>query len=149
MTSRVLEALKWIVGKLDGMGYEYEVTGGLAAVLYGSGREVADIDIEVRDGVLWRIADECNDYVVFGPIRHFDEYFDVLLMGLEYGGQLIELCGIDSMYIRGEKQEVILGEAREIEVGGMVVWVVSKPSLVGYKRLLGREVDLIDIGAIN
>jgi hypothetical protein len=66
-------------------------------------------------------------------------------MTLDYGGQLIDVCGIDSMSIRGEIQEIDLGSF--VEVDGYRV--VRLEDLVYYKKLLGREVDLIDIGFLE
>ena len=133
-------SLDWIINKLSGI--DYQITGGLAANLYGSGRDVYDIDIEVHDADVYKVYEVCKDYVIYGPERYMDEHFDLLLMTLEYGGQLIDVCGIDSMSIRGESQEIDLGSA--VEVDGYRV--VCLGDLIEYKRLLGREVDLIDIG---
>ena len=132
-------SLDWIINKLSGI--DYQITGGLAANLYGSGREVYDIDIEVSDLDVWRLGFLCEDYIVYGPSRYVDEHFDLLLMTLDYGGQLIDVCGIDSMSIRGERQEIDLGSS--VEVDGYRV--VGLGDLIAYKKLLGRDVDLIDI----
>ena len=136
------KVLEWIVKIISINGINYQITGGLAANLYGSSREVYDIDIEVHDADVYKVYEVCKDYVIYGPERYMDEHFDLLLMTLEYGGQLIDVCGIDSMSIRGESQEIDLGSA--VEVDGYRV--VCLGDLIEYKRLLGREVDLIDIG---
>ncbi len=149
MQDKVLKGLEWMVGILNGLGIDYEVTGGLAAYLYGSKRDIYDIDIEVSDSLVWELAYECNDYVVYGPCRYVDDHFDLLLMTLEYHGQLIDVCGIDSMYIRGEKQVIDLGQSVVMDVCGMDVRVVVLGDLVAYKKLLGREVDLFDVEALN
>ena len=138
----VKKVLEWIVKIISINGINYQITGGLAANLYGSSREVYDIDIEVHDADVYKVYEVCKDYVIYGPERYMDEHFDLLLMTLEYGGQLIDVCGIDSMSIRGESQEIDLGSA--VEVDGYRV--VCLGDLIEYKRLLGREVDLIDIG---
>jgi hypothetical protein len=141
MNENVYSALKWIVGKLDGFRVEYQITGGLAAFWYGSKRKIYDIDLEVSDSDLYRLSKICREYIIYGPSRYVDEHFDLLLMTLDYGGQLIDVCGIDSMSIRGEIQEIDLGSS--VEVDGYRV--VRLEDLVSYKKLLCREVDLIDI----
>ena len=135
------KVLEWIVEIISINDIDYQITGGLAANLYGSGREVYDIDIEVSDLDVWRLGFLCEDYIVYGPSRYVDEHFDLLLMTLDYGGQLIDVCGIDSMSIRGERQEIDLGSS--VEVDGYRV--VGLGDLIAYKKLLGRDVDLIDI----
>jgi hypothetical protein len=141
MNYKVLDGLKWIVGVLNRFGMGYQITGGLAAFWYGSKREIYDIDLEVSDSDIYRLSEICRKYIIYGPERYVDEHFDLLLMTLDYGGQLIDVCGIDSMSIRGEIQEIDLGSF--VEVDGYRV--VRLEDLVYYKKLLGREVDLIDI----
>jgi hypothetical protein len=137
----VEKVLEWIVKIISINGISYQITGGLAANLYGSSRELYDIDIEVHDADVYKVYEVCKDYVIYGPERYMDEHFDLLLMTLDYGGQLIDVCGIDSMSIRGESQEIDLGSS--VEVDGYRV--VRLEDLVYYKKLLGREVDFIDI----
>jgi hypothetical protein len=149
MNENVCRALKWIVGKLDGFRVEYQFTGGLAAYLYGSKREIYDIDIEVRDSVVWFLADECNDYVVYGPCRYLDDNFDLLLMTLDYGGQLIDVCGVDNMSIRGSRQVIDFSESCIVSLFGMDMKLCRKEDLVVYKKLLGRDVDLVDVGLLE
>jgi hypothetical protein len=74
-----------------------------------------------------------------------DEHFDLLLMTLDYGGQLIDVCGIDSMYIRGWLQLIDFNTS--VEINGMKVVLLA--DLIAYKKLLNREVDLIDIELLN
>ena len=137
--------LEWIVEIISINDIDYQITGGLAANLYGSGREVYDIDIEVSDLDVWRLEFLCEDYIVYGPSRYVDEHFDLLLMTLDYGGQLIDVCGIDSMYIRGWLQLIDFNTS--VEINGMKVVLLA--DLIAYKKLLNREVDLIDIELLN
>ena len=141
MNYKVLDGLKWIVGVLNRFGMGYQITGGLAANLYGSKREIYDIDLEVSDYDVYRLGEICREYIIYGPNRYVDEHFDLLLMTLKYRDQLIDVCGIDNMSIRGLSQEIDLGSA--VEVDGYRV--VSLEDLVSYKKLLCRDVDLIDI----
>ena len=136
-------SLNWIVSILSGI--DYQITGGLAANLYGSGREVYDIDIEVSNVDVDRIGDLCREYIIWGPDRFVDDNFDLYLMTLDYGGQLIDICGTDEMYIKGRLQVVDFSKSMLIDG----YRVVGLNDLIEYKRLLGRKVDLIDIGVIS
>ena len=140
-----MAALEWILSIIRANSINYQITGGLAANLYGSKREVYDIDIEVYDSDVHRLYEICKNYVIYGPERYMDENFDLLLMTLDYGGKYIDICGIDTMYIRGHLQFVDLNTS--VEMGGMKV--VLKSDLIAYKKLLNREVDLIDIELLN
>lgn len=137
----MLVGLDWIIDIISSNHIPYQITGGLAVNLYGSSRLLYDIDIEVRDNDVWKLSELCKEYIVYYPSRYVDEYFDLLLMTLNYNGQLIDVCGIDSMSIRGERQYIDLSSAVVIRGYG----VVRLEDLVAYKRLLGRDVDLQDI----
>jgi hypothetical protein len=135
--------LDWIIKKLNGI--DYQITGGLAAFWYGSKREIYDIDLEVSDSDVYRLSEICREHIIYGPERYVDEHFDLLLMTLDYGGQLIDVCGIDSMYIRGWLQLIDFNTS--VEINGMKVVLLA--DLIAYKKLLNREVDLIDIELLN
>jgi len=140
-----MEALDWILSILRKNNIDYQITGGLAANLYGSTRELYDIDLEVSDYDVYRLGEICSEYIVYGPERYVDEHFDLLLMTLKYRNQLIDVCGIDKMSIKGFRQTVDLNNA--VDIGGYRV--VGLGDLIAYKKLLGREVDLIDIGFLE
>ena len=140
-----MEALDWILSILRKNNIDYQITGGLAANLYGSTRELYDIDLEVSDYDVYRLGEICSEYIVYGPERYVDEHFDLLLMTLKYRNQLIDVCGIDKMSIKGFRQTIDLNNA--VDIGGYRV--VGLGDLIAYKKLLGREVDLIDIGFLE
>ena len=140
-----MEALDWILSILRKNNIDYQITGGLAANLYGSTRELYDIDLEVSDSDVNRLSEICREYIVYGPERYVDEHFDLLLMTLKYRNQLIDVCGIDKMSIKGFRQTIDLNNA--VDIGGYRV--VGLVDLIAYKKLLGREVDLIDIGFLE
>ena len=104
-----------------------------------------DIDLEVSDYDVYRLGEICSEYIVYGPERYVDEHFDLLLMTLKYRNQLIDVCGIDKMSIKGFRQTIDLNNA--VDIGGYRV--VGLGDLIAYKKLLGREVDLIDIGFLE
>ena len=140
-----MAALEWILGIIRANNIDYQITGGLAAFWYGSKRELYDIDLEVSDTDVYKIYEICKDYVIYGPDRYTDEYFDLLLMTLKYRDQLIDVCGVDNMSIRGKRQLVDLRSA--VSIGDYRV--VGLGDLITYKKLLGREVDLIDVGYLE
>jgi hypothetical protein len=133
--------IEWILSILRVKNIDYQITGGLAANLYGSKREIYDIDLEVSDSDVYRLSKICREYIIYGPNRYVDEHFDLLLMTLKYRDQLIDVCGIDNMSIGGERQNIDLSSA--VDIGDYRV--VSLGDLVSYKKLLCRDVDLIDI----
>lgn len=145
MNEKVLNGLNWVIGILKSNNIQYQVTGGVAASFYGSTREIYDIDIEMSNKDVLKVFELCREYVTFRPSRYINENFNLFLMTLEYEGQLIDLCGTENMRIKGEHQDVDLDQS--VVIDG--IYVVSKENLIKYKKLLGRDVDLMDIESIT
>ena len=60
----------------------YKISGGLAAQLHGAKRELADIDIEVSDADVGKVAQDVKPFIIFGPTRYIDENWNLELMTL-------------------------------------------------------------------
>jgi hypothetical protein len=147
-------AFYWIIDILEDQNIEYEISGGLAARIYGSNRELADIDIEVADADIVKIAPLVKKHIIFGPARYKDANWDIELMTLRYEGQEIDLAGIGAKIFNKQTKEweFLAGSLRDAEmkeIFGRLVPVESRDSLVAYKTKLAREVDLEDIKQIS
>jgi hypothetical protein len=76
-------------------------------------------------------------------------------MTLRYQGQDIDLSGADSVKLRDRHSgdwldsPSSLAGAEYREVLRLTVPVVSKPALIAYKKIIARDVDLIDIEMIT
>jgi hypothetical protein len=84
-------ALKWIVGVLRAYKIPFQITGGLAARIYGAKRELADIDLTIPEDRMVELAGLVRENITFGPAQYKDEQWDVLLMTLNYEGQEIDI----------------------------------------------------------
>jgi hypothetical protein len=148
-------ALAWIVGILSEHKIPFLVTGGLAARIYGSTRPLADIDLDVPEECLPVLAGFLASHVVFGPARVQDQEWDITLLTLSYAGWSIDLGGAyrTRVFDRAAQSWVAvrtdLETAVRLEVFGLEVPVVAKDDLVAYKRRLNREVDRIDVAAVE
>ncbi|MEX2029256.1 MAG: hypothetical protein WD963_02120 [Candidatus Paceibacterota bacterium] len=60
-------ALKWIVSILEKHNIVYRISGGFAARVYGSQRELADIDVGMQENHFSEILSEIKGYIVSGP----------------------------------------------------------------------------------
>ncbi len=143
-------AFLWIIDILEKNAITYKISGGFAAKIYGTDRELADIDIEVQDEDIIFIEKEVRPYITFGPDRYKDERWDLELMTLLYEGQEIDIAGTNAKIFNKEKQEWdnSSGDFENIEIKEVYsknVPVESLKSLIEYKKKLGREVDTEDV----
>jgi hypothetical protein len=148
------KAFHWIIGLLESKKIVYRIIGGFAARVYGSDRELADIDIEIADKDIPRLVEGVKPYIVFGPARYLDENWDLNLMTLQYLGQEIDLAGADAKIFNQKTKlwETLASSTGDIElkeVYNKKVPLESRRSLIFYKTKLAREVDLEDVRQIS
>lgn len=144
------KAFLWITDILEKFGIKYKISGGFAARVYGVNRELADIDIEVKDEDIRITKEQVKPYIMYGPKRYLDENWDLELMTLNYEGQEIDIAGTGAKIFNKEKGkwEDCSGNLDTIEmkeVFGKKVPIESLQSLIAYKSKLGRKVDLEDV----
>ena len=146
-------ALKWIVNILESKKVRFQITGGFAAGLYGSNRELADIDIDINDDDFEKITNEVKQYIIFGPEQFKDENWDLKLMTLEYEGQVIDICGESTIFDKNNNKWMLIktdfSNSNHVNTYGIDIPVITKESLVAYKSKLLRNVDVEDIEALN
>ncbi len=148
-------AFRWIVGLLQKHSIPFQISGGFAARLYGSKRELADIDIGIPDDRFEELMPEVKEYITFGPAHFVDDRWDLKLMSLKYEGQKIDIAGRDAIkffdmesnaWVPGHR-DLVISEIKTVY--GIAVPVIPKRSLIAYKRKLMREVDLEDLEALE
>ena len=144
-------AFLWIVGKLERDRVPFRITGGFAVRIYGSERELADIDIEIPGSRLDFIYAEVAPYTVFGPRIYRDRNWRIRLITLRYKGQEIDICaaGTARIYDKSARRWVRLNinphDAVRKKVFGKIVRVTRAGELIRYKSKLRRRVDLKDV----
>ncbi len=151
MPIKTAVALHWIVALLRKHKIAFQISGGFAANFYGSNRQLFDIDIDLPGVQLLALAPKVKKYVIFGPARFKDRYWDLLLMALSYKGQRIDLSGADSEKIfdrarkRWVKCRIDLAAAERRTVFGKIVPLIPLKKLISYKKKLARRTDLLDV----
>lgn len=148
------QAFKWIVHILQKHSAPFQISGGLAAKVYGAERELVDIDISIPEEDFDKILNDVKEYIVFGPKRFVDENWDIFMMTLRYQGQDIDICAAEAK-IRNAKtgewetDNIDFTKSEMKDIWGLSVPVISKEYLVSYKKKLARDVDIEDINAIS
>ena len=154
-TKAAKAAFYWIVNILKTLNIPFQITGGLAAVVYGSNRPLEDIDIDIPEECFALVKEEVKDFIIYGPHRFKDETWDLMLMTLKYNGQLIDLAGVYNTKIFNKKTQkwqvchVDFSKAEMKQCFDLEVPVMSKDELLFYKKIIARPVDLIDIEQIE
>lgn len=149
------EAFHWIVGILNRRKIPFQITGGLAARVYGSTRPLNDIDIDVPDARLPEIASDVEQYIEYGPAHFADERWDLQLLVLNYKGQLIDICGGNQLKICDARDNAWKDSPTDFsasemhEVFGLEVPVVDRTFLVGYKLMLQGKHQTEDVSAVR
>lgn len=147
-------AFHWIIDILEQAEIPYRISGGFAARMYGSVRPLADIDIEVNDSDIVRIAGLTSSYVIFGPSQYKDEQWDLPLLTLSFAGQDIDIAGLSAKICNSsthqwEQLGCDLGDLETHTVFGRSVPVEPLSSLLAYKKRLNREVDVSDVAELE
>lgn len=149
------EAFNWIISLLESNGIPFRISGGFAARIHGAKRELADIDIDIRESDIDMLYPYIKDKLIFGPEMYLDESWDLYLATLDFNGQLIDLAGATKAKIfdlntnQWVSFKVDFNDMVTCEVFGKKVKVIKVSDLISYKNMLKREVDISDIKELN
>lgn len=154
------EALTWIVGTLRKHDIPFEVTGGFAGIVYGSGRPLADIDFDVPEDRIPELVPHVRDYIVYGPEHYVDDSWDLTLMTLNYKGQPIDIGGAFQAKVCDPDTKEWFSIPSRLECAeihnilGMDIPVVNPHDYIHYKRILrrvfeGKHIDVDDAAAVE
>ncbi|HII4333240.1 TPA: MazG-related protein [Vibrio parahaemolyticus] len=151
MSEKVKVALKWLKGLLDAESIEYQIVGGLAATIHGGSREIADIDLYIHNSDANKLLTHVSQFISKLLTRYTEYGWDLEYFQLVYQNQKIEIGLSQNTKI----QSSLDGSWHQLEIDfvksvvksyqGIELQVIPVHQLVEYKRILGREVDLIDI----
>ena len=148
------QAFLWIIEILKENDIKYRISGGLSARVYGSKRKLADIDIEVRQKDVNKIYKSVKEFVVYGPKRYKDQHWDLMLMTLEYKKQEIDIASFEAKLFNKKTKQWInrpgkFNDSNLKNVFGLDVLVEKKRSLIKYKKILSRDVDIKDVKQLS
>lgn len=153
MEENLLKALKWIVGILNRNNIPYCIGGGMATYLYGSGRQVNDIDISVSGKYFPVIVPLVREYITAGPKHYKNNKWDCLTLSLNYEGRDIDITDADTLMMSKKdgsgwtrNKEIYQKYPNVIkEVDGISVSLMDPRVLFEYKQELGGEHQEFDL----
>ncbi len=77
---KAAKALRWIVDILHNQQIAFQISGGLAARVYGSTRELDDIDIDIPEESFAIIQPAIQSHIIFGPEQLKDQSWNIFLI---------------------------------------------------------------------
>lgn len=156
LDKKVMQGLRWITEILDKNKIPYKIGGGFAAKVYGSPREINDIDISLSGTYFNRIIPEVSEYITAGPKHYLNEKWNCNTLSVNYYGQDIDMTDVDTLKMTNlEKTEWMNVKQKRLydgiitDINGVSVSIMDPRDLISYKKELGGEHQLIDIKAIE
>lgn len=144
------QVLKQVDNTLKKNNIPFQVSGGLAAIAYGAKRPLYDIDIDVRKEDIPKVRQLFKDYITEDFYHLDDEHFDIWLMTLRIDGVGVDISQAQESYFVNKTGKKIrmdgdLSKTKIVDIDGVEVPVQDKKELIAYKKIIGRDTDLIDI----
>lgn len=156
LTDTQKEVLSYLVQSLDSENIEFQVSGGLAAIAHGASRPLYDIDLEIHKDDVEKVRGMFKEYITEdwnNDLEGPDDQFDIWMMKLEIRGVPIDINQVEEVYLISKTGERTLQpsdmDTEQKEVAGVILPVLKKEPLIAYKRILGRDTDLIDIEQLS
>jgi hypothetical protein len=155
----IRKALQWIVRTLHEKKIPFYISGGFAAVIYGSPRTIKDIDIDIPEKYFERALLVTKKYLSWGPKHVLKKPWGVHVFTLTRFGCEVDISAGDTMrfYDLAKKKWVKgkwhLAQATRTRAFGVVVPIIPRKDLLFYKKLLqkygSRKHQGIDVKALS
>lgn len=145
-----LEALKRINGIFVLADIPYQVTGGLAARIYGATRPLYDLDLEVRPADIEEVRLNVRPLITRDLYHLHDQHFDLNMMTLAMDEVPIDISVVEPVIVCSpggvwQRCDARLETSVLVDLGGWSVPVVARDELVRYKSIIRRPTDLDDL----
>ncbi len=128
----------------------FQITGGLAAIAYGSKRKLFDIDIDVSKKDIKKVRELFRENIS-EDLHHLQNgRFDIFVMSLEFDKVIVDISQLEKSYVIDKNGNKIGGDydfskTKLMKIDGIKLPVEDKNELIRYKKILSRDTDLIDI----
>lgn len=146
--------LKKIASILKNNDIKFQISGGLAAIIYGAKRPLYDIDIDVLKKDIFRVRELFKNHITEDFYHLQDENFDIWLLTLKIYGVPVDISQAEDFYFGSANSEKVLmspdlSKSVFIDFNGIKIPVENKDELIKYKKILARETDLADTKQIE
>lgn len=142
----------WTITKqLNNSQIPYVISGGTASYLYSGKRQPVDIDIDIPAEFLSTARELFRSNIIEDIHRLIYGAIDVTYFTLNVAGKDIDISAGDTCKVGlTEKKpsmtfQSLFKDAKRIIVNDKELHIIDKNTLVDYKQILGRDVDIEDI----
>jgi len=153
LTDSQERAVRRLLGFLDEAAVCYQFSGGFAGNLHGSRWPLHDLDVEVAQQDLPRLAALLHPYILRPLGWYEDAEFRLYLLGARIEGVDIDVSQAEDAYGRSGDQWVLLGtdlaRRQRVPFLDLQVWVQPLDALIAYKALIGRTADVAELRALQ
>lgn len=155
LEDKTINALHWIIEILNKNKIDYQISGGFAGRIFGSKRELHDIDIDISKKDFNKILPEISDYIIYGPNHYIDAKWNLELITLNYNGQEIDISDSDNVLISNKERTKWISfltdfsKTLEIDLNGINIKVINPNDFMEYKKELDGEHQIEDIEAVK
>lgn len=154
LTDSQKQVLKKVIKTLKKNQIIFQVTGGLAAIAYGSRRPLYDIDIDIYQRDVEKVRELFRPYLTKDLSHKQSEYWDIYMMTFNIDGVPMDVTQLEDWYYsdRSGKKRLMTGypeNAKIINIEGIEIPVVEKDELIAYKKAAARAIDLDDVEQIS
>ncbi len=153
LTSSQERAVRLLIGCLDEAAACYQFSGGFAGNLHGSRWPLHDLDVDVAQQDLSRLAALLQPYIYHPLSLYKDAEFRLQLLRAKCEGVDIDVSQAEDAYGRCGGQWVPLGtnlaRRQRVPLLDLHVWVQPLDALIAYKELIGRSADVAELRALE
>jgi hypothetical protein len=155
LTNKQKEVLLKVVHLLTTNKISYQVTGGTAAIMWGVERETEDLDFDVAERDMKRAGELFREWIVEGYHHYQGDDLELWLIIAGVDGVQVEFGQAEGAKILGIGNNTwtqlpnTISNTTTMVVDGVPIRVQSKKDLIEYKKILGREVDKVDVAALR
>ena len=146
-------AVRRLISWLDEASACYQFSGGFAGNLHGSRWPLHDLDVDVAQKDLPRLAELLQPHVYHPLGLYEDEEFRLQLLRAKFEGVAIDVSQAEDAYGRSGGQWVPLGtdlaRRQRVPLLDLHVWVQPLDALIAYKELIGRSADVAELRALQ
>lgn len=153
LTDSQERAVRRLISFLDEAAACYQFSGGFAGNLHGSRWPLHDLDVDVAQKDLPRLAELLQPYIYHPLGLYEDEEFRLHLLCAKCEGVDSDVSQAEDAYGRCRGQwvplETNLACRQRVPLLDMHVWVQPLDTLIAYKELIGRSADVAELRALQ